>query len=143
MSPRRLLIKSVTVDSRFLDHFATSRWRGFGLGIRRFTTHVHSFLEGCLKTIRKSNSSCIIAFVGLYNPFGKDITPDKIDFLNSWNYNTEQLITTDENTLFIPTYDLFKYNLDKYLTIDKFHPNSTGYKAISKRLLEALTTLIN
>lgn len=39
---------------------------------------------------------------------------------------------------FIPTYDLFKYNLQDYLSADNFHPNSTGYQAISNRIIESL-----
>jgi lysophospholipase L1-like esterase len=109
--------------------------------IKTVQDNYSSNIKQILKTIRSNNSTCPIAIIGLYNPFGKDITPDKINFLNSWNYNTEQLISTDSNSLFIPTYDLFKYNLDKYLTIDKFHPNSAGYKAIAARLTEALHNL--
>lgn len=97
-----------------------------------------SNLKEIYKLIRTSNSSCMVIFIGLYNPFGKEITADKINFLNEWNYQSEQLVSTDANSVFIPTYDLFKYNLDNYLTIDSFHPNSAGYQAISNRVLEAL-----
>jgi lysophospholipase L1-like esterase len=110
--------------------------------IKSVQNNYNSNIKEILKIIRNNNPSCPIAFIGLYNPFGKDITPDKINFLNDWNYNTEQLISIDSNSLFIPTYDLFKYNLDKYLTLDNFHPNSTGYKAIASRLVEALQDLI-
>jgi len=95
-------------------------------------------LKEIYKLIRTNNKSCMVVFIGLYNPFGKEITADKITFLNDWNYRSEELISTDINSIFIPTYDLFKYNLDSYLTVDNFHPNSTGYKAISDRVLEAL-----
>lgn len=111
--------------------------------IKNVQDNYSSNIVEILKTIRSLNPTCPIAFIGLYNPFGKDITQDKINFLNSWNYNSEQLISKDPKALFIPTYDLFKYNLDKYLTIDKFHPNSAGYKAIANRLNEALDNLIN
>lgn len=91
-----------------------------------------------LKQIRQTNTACPIIFIGLYNPFGKEITPDKITFVNSWNYNTEQLVSLDSNSLFIPTYDLFKNNLSTYLTADNFHPNSKGYKAIANRIADAI-----
>ena len=97
-----------------------------------------SNLKQIEKSIRATNSSCMIIFIGLYNPFGKEITADKINFLNDWNYQSEQLISTDSNSIFIPTYDLFKYNLDNYLTIDNFHPNSAGYQAIASRVLDSL-----
>lgn len=90
------------------------------------------------KLIRTNNSSSMVIFIGLYNPFGKEITADKINFLNEWNYRSEQVVEADGNSVFIPTYDLFKYNLDNYLTIDNFHPNSAGYEAISNSVLETL-----
>jgi lysophospholipase L1-like esterase len=99
-----------------------------------YTTNIKQIL----KLIRKINNACTIVFVGLYNPFGKEITPDKITFVNSWNYNTEQLVSLDPNSLFIPTYDLFKNNLSTYLTADNFHPNSKGYKAIANRIATAI-----
>ena len=95
-------------------------------------------LKEIYKTVRTNNSSCMVIFIGLYNPFGKEVTADKINFLNEWNYQSEHVISTDSNSIFVPTYDLFKFNLDNYLTVDNFHPNSAGYQAISNRILEAL-----
>lgn len=74
----------------------------------------------------------------MYNPFGKDIDTDKLKFINNWNYETEQIIAEDANSIFIPTYDMFEYNLNNYLTVDGFHPNSAGYEAIANRIVEAL-----
>ncbi|MBV7272036.1 acyl-CoA thioesterase [Clostridiaceae bacterium UIB06] len=95
-------------------------------------------LKNIFKYIRSKNKNSIIVFIGLYNPFEKDTTLDKIKLLNDWNYQTEQLIYQDPNSIFIPTHDLFKYNLDKYLSSDNFHPNASGYDAISKRIFETL-----
>lgn len=95
-------------------------------------------LEKILELIRNKNSECSIVFIGLYNPFSSQINPDKVRQLNTWNYETEQLLSYDPNSIFIPTYDLFVNNLDEYLTIDNFHPNSKGYKAISNRIFEVL-----
>ena len=95
-------------------------------------------LKSTFKLIRSKNKTCTIIFIGLYNPFDKDLAPDKLRLLNTWNYDTQQLITDDTNSVFIPTYDIFKYSLKKYLSVDNFHPNSAGYEAISKRVVEAL-----
>lgn len=95
-------------------------------------------IKSILKLLRDKNKNSIIVFIGLYNPYGKNIASDKLDILNDWNYMTQQLVSSDSNSIFIPTYDLFRYNLDKYLSADNFHPNSTGYEAISKRIYEAL-----
>jgi lysophospholipase L1-like esterase len=80
----------------------------------------------------------MVVFIGLYNPIGKDLTSDKVSILNEWNYQSQQLLSLDSNAIFIPTYDLFKYNLQDYLAADNFHPNSTGYQAISDRIIESL-----
>jgi lysophospholipase L1-like esterase len=95
-------------------------------------------LKNTFKLIRNKNKTCTIIFIGLYNPFDKDLTPEKLKLLNTWNYDTQQLISDDTSSIFIPTYDLFKYSLQKYLSVDNFHPNSAGYEAISKRVVEAL-----
>lgn len=95
-------------------------------------------LESVFKLIRSKNENCIIVFIGLYNPFGSDITPDKVELLNNWNYKTDELVSADNNGVYVPTYDLFKYNTQSYLAPDNFHPNAAGYDAISKRIFEVL-----
>lgn len=95
-------------------------------------------LKSIFKIIRTNNPSSMLIFIGLYNPFGKDLTPDKLTILNEWNFQSQQLVSLDSNALFIPTYDLFKYNTQDYLAADNFHPNSTGHEAISNRIIEAL-----
>lgn len=95
-------------------------------------------LKSIIKSIRGRNKDSIIVFIGLYNPFEKEAASDKTTILNDWNYQTEQLISQDSNSIFIPTYDLFKFSLNEYLSADNFHPNNAGYDAISKRIYETL-----
>lgn len=95
-------------------------------------------LKKIFDSIRDKNTTCQIIFIGLYNPFADKITENKVRLLNTWNFETEQILSYDPNSIFIPTYDLFMYNLDEYLTIDNFHPNSAGYSAISNRIVEVL-----
>lgn len=100
-------------------------------------------LENIFKLIRSKNQNSIVAFIGLYNPFGDDLTADKLELLNEWNYKTEDLVSSYDNAVYIPTYDLFKYNSQNYLAADNFHPNSAGYEAISKRIFESLKNFKN
>lgn len=95
-------------------------------------------LKSIFNIIRNNNPSAMVIFIGLYNPFGNELTSDNVSILNEWNYQSQQLLSLDTNALFIPTYDLFKYNTKSYLAADNFHPNSTGYEAISSRIVEAL-----
>jgi len=88
--------------------------------------------------IISKNKNCRVVVIGLYNPYGEDISQDNLKILYDWNYKTEQLLASYYNMVFVPTYDLFKYNSDKYLAPDNFHPNSDGYKAIANRILEVI-----
>lgn len=107
-------------------------------GIRDIENTYLDNLKSIFKTIRSNNNSVMVVFIGLYNPFGKELTPDKVTILNDWNYQSQQLVSLDSNGIYIPTYDLFKYNYESYLAADDFHPNSSGYEAISNRIVEAL-----
>lgn len=100
-------------------------------------------LQNVFKIIRSRNKNSTIVFIGLYNPFGNNINSDKIKFLADWNSKTDEFVSQDTNAVFIPTYDLFKYNMDSYLAGDDFHPNTLGYEAISKRIFEALKNYKN
>ncbi|MHC1684200.1 MAG: GDSL-type esterase/lipase family protein [Clostridiaceae bacterium] len=106
--------------------------------IKEMETSYLENLKSIFKIIRDNNPSSMVVFIGLYNPYGKDLTTDKVTILNEWNFQSQQLVSLDPNALYVPTYDLFKYNLESYLAMDKFHPNGTGYQAISNRIAEAL-----
>jgi lysophospholipase L1-like esterase len=95
-------------------------------------------LQEITDLIASKNKNCKVGVIGLYNPFGEDISQDNLKILYDWNYKTETLLASYYNVVFVPTYDLFKYNSDKYLAPDKFHPNSDGYKAIANRILEII-----
>jgi len=87
-----------------------------------------------LNNIKKSNPEGQVAIIGLYNPFGEEISKEKVQILLNWNHLTKSIIENYSNVAYIETYDLFKYNLSDYLSIDAFHPNTLGYKAISRQL---------
>lgn len=100
-------------------------------------------LEEIFKLIRNKNQNCMIVFIGLYNPFGNDLTSDKLALLEEWNSKTEEFVSSETNTIYIPTYDLFKYNSKNYLSGDNFHPNSLGYQSIARRIFESLKSYDN
>ena len=97
-----------------------------------------SNLKGIMNLIESKNNKCKVVFIGLYNPFGDEISQENLKILYDWNYKTEELLSSYPSAVVIPTYDLFKYNLDNYLAQDKFHPNSKGYKAIANRISEVV-----
>jgi lysophospholipase L1-like esterase len=100
-------------------------------------------LNQTLKVLRTTNPNSILIFLGLYNPYEKVTDAEDTRLLNEWNYNTQQLVDDDAKGIFIPTDDLLKFNLGKYIAKDGLHPNSAGYQALSNRISKSLETVIS
>jgi len=100
------------------------------------------YLKQTLKVIRTANPGSILIFLGLYDPYEKANSVEDIRLLNTWNYNTQQLVEEDGKGLFIPTYDLLKFNLGRYIAKDGLHPNSAGYQALSNRISKSVESII-
>lgn len=102
-----------------------------------------SSLKLMLKALRSTNPNSIIIFLGLYNPYEKATSAEDTRLLNTWNYNTQQLVEEDGKAIFIPTQDLLKFNLGRYIAQDGLHPNSAGYQAISNRISKSVETILS
>lgn len=110
-----------------------------------FKTRMDSYLANLsliFQELRKVNPNSTLIFLGLYNPFEKLTSQEDVRLLNTWNYNTQQLVEEDAKAIFIPTHDLLKYNLERYIAQDNLHPNSAGYQAISSRISSSLETIL-
>lgn len=101
-----------------------------------------SNLKEVLRLIRAKNPDATVIFVGLYDPSGSGETDDNTRLLMTWNYRTQQLIDEDRYSVFVSTFDLFKFNISRYLAADNFHPNSAGYQAISGAISRSVETLL-
>ncbi|WP_088227470.1 GDSL-type esterase/lipase family protein [Desulfosporosinus sp. FKB] len=101
-----------------------------------------SNLKQVLTILRSSNPNAYIVFLGLYNPYEKTTTEEEVSLWQEWNYNTEQLIESNPKAICIPSDDLMKFNLGKYLAPDGLHPNSAGYLALSDRIRKSLGGVI-
>ena len=99
-------------------------------------------LKLSLQELRKTNPKATIVFLGLYNPYEKADTLEDIRLLNTWNYNSQQLVEADGKAIFIPTHDLLKYNIGKYIAPDGLHPNSAGYQALTNRISQSVAPII-
>ena len=111
----------------------------------QFKVRLDSYLANLklsMKAIRKANPNSIIICLGLYNPYEKANSFEDIRLLNTWNYDTQQLVEEDAKGIFIPTSDLMKFNLARYIAKDGLHPNSAGYQAISNRISKSVETII-
>lgn len=100
------------------------------------TTYLSS-LEQSLTAIRALNPDAQLALIGLYNPY-RQSDPELSRFLMEWNFQTQLLATSDFRLTFIPTYELFQYQLDAFLSFDQFHPSGAGYQAIAESLYRIL-----
>ncbi|WP_242877607.1 SGNH/GDSL hydrolase family protein [Desulfosporosinus sp. BG] len=99
-------------------------------------------LKQTMKVLRSTNPNSIVIFLGLYNPYEKASNVEDIRLLNEWNYNTQQVVEEDGKGIFIPTYDLLKFNLGQYIAKDGLHPNSAGYQALANRVSKSVETII-
>jgi len=95
-------------------------------------------LKVIINTLKQKNNTSQMVVIGLYNPYGERLNQEKRGLLINWNYESQRLIESYDQMVYLPTYDLFKYNLESYLSIDEFHPSAKGYDAITKRLYNVL-----
>jgi len=99
-------------------------------------------LKQTMKELRIANPNSVILFLGLYNPYEIVSSVENNRLLNTWNYNTQQLVEEDGKALFIPTHDLMKFNIGRYIAKDGLHPNSAGYQVLSSRISQSIKTII-
>jgi lysophospholipase L1-like esterase len=98
-------------------------------------------LEGITKKIRSMTKDSIVVFIGLYDPYSQ--LNENARLLTTWNYNAQLIIESDEKALFISTYDLFKFNLDRFIAPDRLHPNGMGYHTISYLVSRSIENILN
>lgn len=99
-----------------------------------FQTEQGSFvseLQDILKKIRTLNKTTQIIMIGNYNPLNVVNTKDNVSYLDTWTYNTQLVLANDDRATFIPTYNIFKNNLNRFIASDMQNPNSTGYQTIA------------
>ncbi|MDP4182445.1 MAG: GDSL-type esterase/lipase family protein [Bacillota bacterium] len=121
----------LTVDELSREDIFSQKQEGFVKGLKEVISY-----------IRKNNQNSMIVFLGLYNPTKDDDTPDNMKMLKSWNNSAQTVIDDDSRAVFIPTYDIFKFNTDKFISPDRLHPNSFGYQAIAYLIEKAIESTL-
>lgn len=113
------------------------------LNLEEITGIEKTFLQNLTKIvteIRELNSEATIYFSGLYHPFthlpNADLTTKVI---LDWNHHTALNIAKFERTLFVPMFDMFQFNLNSYLSEDRFHPSTEGYQQMANRIAALIT----
>ena len=108
--------------------------------IRQATAAYTRNLDEILKVVRAHNPEAPVLVVGLYNPF-EGVLDDKgkLDqLITESNANVAQLVQSYPNVKVVPTFDIFQWNNDRYLSIDHFHPNESGYERMAERMAQAM-----
>jgi lysophospholipase L1-like esterase len=97
-------------------------------------------IEAVIRRIRELNPQVPVYYIGLYNPFADlpAVAQEAASFVRDWNYKLERRVAFDPLTFLIPTYDLFAYNVTRYLSFDHYHPNADGYARIAVRVTQAI-----
>jgi lysophospholipase L1-like esterase len=101
-------------------------------------------MQDSLTAIRKINSNAYVVFLGLYNPYEiSTSSAEDLKYMNTWNSDTQKIFEGDDRIIIIPTYDIFKYNLNRFLAPDGLHPNSLGYQMISNRIAKSIESIFS
>jgi lysophospholipase L1-like esterase len=107
--------------------------------IRKTLPASEARLKNILTKIASFNPDAKIVYVGLYNPFYiQDVNKEGTAIIQQWNLNAQQIASGYPNMIVVPTFDLFQFEIKKYLYMDEFHPNSLGYGRMAERVVQAL-----
>lgn len=88
--------------------------------------------------IHSLNPNAKIYLIGFYNPFDRyfgDIEEMQM-IIDDWNSSGQILTQQYDYVNYIPIADLFVHSDIELLSEDHFHPNSSGYNSMAKRILE-------
>lgn len=96
-------------------------------------------LEETFTLLRSENPDVLIVFLGLYHLDYSDENSNETEFLLRWNATTGRFVSSRENAVWIPTYDLFQFQLEDLLSFDGLHPNSRGYQKIAERIFDVIS----
>ncbi|MCM3410397.1 SGNH/GDSL hydrolase family protein [Metabacillus litoralis] len=97
-------------------------------------------LTAIFSKINELNPNSKIYYIGFYNPFDRyfpEIQEMQM-IVNDWNEIVKSITEDFENVNYIPIADLFSNSDVELLSEDYFHPNTTGYKLMAKRILESM-----
>jgi lysophospholipase L1-like esterase len=111
------------------------------LNIELFNQEKPEYLERLrviLNKIKELNPDTKIYLIGFYNPFDRYFADveELQTIVEDWNESSKLVTEEFENVKYIPTSDLFSDSDIELLADDYFHPNTSGYKLMAKRILE-------
>lgn len=126
----------------FRQHFTNLKMDQFQLARRKYIATLKQFMD----KIRLYNKMAPIYFVGLYNPFSKQMAElYELDWIVSdWNKSGKMMVEMYEPALYIEIEDIFNNTSeDLFYTEDYFHPNDRGYELIAARIYHYIEYYLN
>ncbi|MEN1966822.1 SGNH/GDSL hydrolase family protein [Lentibacillus sp. N15] len=107
---------------------------------REERTNYEKRLNRIFAKIDELNPDTKVYLIGFYNPYEKYFPEIKElgAIVKDWNTTGEKVANEYENATFIPTIDLFEDTNAELFADDNFHPNTSGYKLMARRVLEYL-----
>lgn len=107
--------------------------------IRETENRYREDLNEIIQGIQEESPEALVLFLGLYNLDYSEVSLDETEILLRWNSITYQRIEEERDFVWIPTYDLFQFQLGDMLSPDQLHPNGSGYERIASRIMEVIT----
>jgi lysophospholipase L1-like esterase len=97
--------------------------------------NAQSNLKRIFEKINSLNPNARVYYIGLYNPYieYKDIRGTSLA-VQDWNSAVFEVVEPYDNVTFVPTFDLFQQNIDRFLSSDNYHLNDEGYARVATRL---------
>jgi len=127
----------ISIGGNDLNHMEYENALSLDVNFKEILKSYKSNLQNVINQIREINKEGQLAIIGLYDPYPQEET-QKTRLILQWNYETALIANLNYKIAYIPTYELFKYHLDLYLSPDEFHPSDSGYQAISESLYDIL-----
>lgn len=104
----------------------------------KFEVHNKNF-KSILDKIREINKEVYIVYIGLYNPYNEKNIEYR-PYLEKWNISSLEILSKYNNSICIPTYDIFAFDSSKFISLDNLHPNADGYIQISNRIINVISS---
>ncbi|HKL41526.1 MAG TPA: GDSL-type esterase/lipase family protein [Clostridia bacterium] len=127
----------ISIGGNDLNHLEFQDTLSLDIDFKETIKSYKENLQNIINKIRRINKEAQLAIIGLYDPYPQEET-QKTRLILQWNYETVLIANLNYKIAYIPTYELFKYHLDSYLSSDEFHPSGEGYQVIAQELFDIL-----
>lgn len=126
----------------FRQNFMDLKMKQFKSAKREYEVLLNQILD----KIRTYNQDAQIYFIGLYNPFSKNVDElYEVDvIISDWNKSVEKIVESYNLVHYIKIEDIFENTKEDVLyKKDFFHPNDRGYELIASRVYDHMAIYLS